>query len=187
VMRWVGLFVTALSFPLVLGGCHWGLMGVLLLGATSPGPYRSETLAKELGPQSVRTIGCLDVGLVVFDRAIADSVLMEEMLDFHVGNRCGYPEAIDLRKLVIRGQVTLPSHWANDPASKTDVALWDPRHEIRELNVGGAERGSERIRLDGAHFVERLCFDFDRIAPDVPEARPAEMCFVRHGHQWDPV
>jgi hypothetical protein len=195
-VRWIGLFAALSLAPLILGGCHWGLVGVMLLGGTAPLPYHAESLAKELGPQSVRTLGCLDVGVVVFDRLAdsnpsSNSTFTHEMLDFHVGNRCSYPEAIDLRKLVIRGERTVPAHWAEiDPANrdhvgKIDIALWDPRSEIRELSVGGSERGRERIRLDGAHSAERICFNFERIAPDAPEARPAEMCFVRKGYAWE--
>lgn len=156
----------------VLGGCHFGAMLLLSEATRAQGPYRPETIARELGAGSVRTIGCLDVGLVPFQRGGGD------LVDLHVGNRCGYPEGIDLRRAVITGYA--------DAGTPVDVALSDPRGEIELLHLGGAERARERIRLDHAERARRLCFDLERVDPDAPAARPRPLCFDRHGGAWRP-
>jgi hypothetical protein len=151
-------------------GCHVGLF--VLVGAASDAqrPYVPEAIAREVGPSRVRTLGCLDVGLVPFERGGS------ALVDVHVGNRCGYPEALDLRGLVIRGR--------DAAGDDHDVALVDPRSEIGLVHVGGADRGHERIRLEGAASSVRLCFHLERINPDAPAARPAPLCFERSDDGW---
>jgi hypothetical protein len=152
-------------------GCHLGFLGVVV-GTGASGPYQAETIAKELGPASVRTLGCLDVGFVPFERG------EHELVDLHVGNRCGHPEQLDLRRLAIRAY--------DSQSQEHDVALHDPRDEIASFHVGGSDRGYERIRLETppGHVVVRLCFEVERIAPDAPESRAARMCFRRANARW---
>jgi hypothetical protein len=157
----------------MLGGCHMGLLGLVSGGAAARGPYLPETIAREIGPASMRTIGCLDVGLVPFQR---DG---RELVDLHVGNRCGHPEALDMRRVVIRGY--------SESGASLDVTLSDPRGEIDLLHVGGSEQARERIGLENGAAARRLCFHVDRIAPDAPSARPAPLCFDRTtGDAWRP-
>jgi hypothetical protein len=158
---------------LFLPGCHFGLAGLVQGGGRADGPYIPETLGRELGSGFVRTLGCLDVGLVPFER---DS---RELVDVHLGNRCGHREAIDLRALSIRGTY--------EGDLEDDVLLADPRQEVEPLHIGGAERARERFRLVLAGAARRLCFDVTRIAPDTPAARPAPLCFVRSGDEWRPA
>ena len=146
-------------------GCHVGAMLAITHSALDQGPYRAETLAAELGPGSVRTLGCLDLGIVLYERNGKD------LVDVHVGNRCGYPERLDLGKLAIRG---------TDPAGNTrEVSLYDPKGEVVPLHVGGAQRGRERFRIDDARDMRTVCFDLDRAAPDAPAAHPPPLCFDR--------
>jgi hypothetical protein len=168
--------VRGAAFALValvcLSGCHWGLAGVVVGAVFLPGPYHAETLARDLGPHAVRTLGCLDVGFAITtsnDR---------ETLDVHVGNRCAHPEALDLSKLAIRG--------VDGRGEPQKIALRDPRREIAELHVGGSQRGKERFRLvSNSNFVpRRICLDVDRIAPDAPAARPAAICFEPVDDGW---
>jgi hypothetical protein len=162
----LGLVVLLVFVP----GCHFGLGGLLAEGSQAKGPYVAETLGRELGSGAVRTLGCLDVGLVPFQRSD------RELVDVHVGNRCGHREALDLRALSIRGTY--------DGDLEDDVLLADPRGEIAPFHIGGAERARERIRLVRAALARRLCFDLARIAPDAPAARPAPLCFDRTGDTW---
>jgi hypothetical protein len=166
------LFLATLATALMTAGCHIGLLMVAAGGALDQGPYRAETIATELGPTSVRTLGCLDVGLAVYQRG------PNELLDVHVGNRCGYPEALEVKRLRIHG--------VDEEGVSHDVTLYDPKNEIVRLHVGGAERGKERLKLQGAHELTRLCFDLQAIAPDVPAARPAPLCLER-GAGWRPA
>lgn len=147
-------------------GCHVGMALAVAGSALDQPPYRAETIAAELGPSSVRTIGCLDVGLAIYERD------HRELVDVHVGNRCGHPESLDLGKLAIQGVDT-----AGRPRL---ITLHDPRNEIIPLHVGAAEKGRERFRMENAHDLTRLCFDLEAIAPDAPAARPAPLCFERH-------
>jgi len=133
------------------------------------GPYHAETLATELGPTSVRTLGCLDVGLAVYRRGEA------VLLDVHVGNRCSYPEALDVARLRIHG--------VDQEGGDHAVTLYDPKSELVRLHVGGAERGRERLKLQGARDLTRICFDLQALAPDAPSARPAALCLER-GEGW---
>lgn len=152
-------------------GCHWGMVGLLKYGSEAQGPYRAETIANELGPRSVRTLGCLDIGLEVFADETSD------LLDVHLGNRCLDSEILDLRKLAIRGT-------DERGEAERDVAIRDPKNEIVPLHVGAAERGEEHFRLDNSLRSARLCFDLTRIAPDAPEARPERICFERRAPAW---
>lgn len=157
------LLLAGLLAAAATSGCHMGLLMVAAGAATDQGPYRPETIANELGPEAVRTLGCLDVGFALYER---DGV---DLLDVHIGNRCAHPEALDIRRLTFRGV---------DRAGATrSVTLYDPRSEIVRLQVGGAERGRERLKLEGANGLTRLCLDLEAIAPDAPEARPAALCF----------
>lgn len=161
------------ALPL-LGGCHFGALMLLAEGPRAKRPYHAETLVEELGPRSVRTIGCLDVGLVPFTRSGRDQV------DLHIGNRCGYPEAIDLRAAVITGY--------SETGTPVDVAFHDPRHEIVLLHLGGAERGYERLALEQSPGnARRLCFDLSRIDPDARAAEPTPICFDLSGGSWSPT
>lgn len=169
----VASVVIVLAASGVMGGCQVGLIGLIGAGSRAQGPYLSETIATEIGPASVRTIGCLDVGLVPFQRNGS------ALLDLHVGNRCGHPEAIDMRRLVIRGY--------DERGADHDVVLIDPRAEIALVHVGGSDRGHERIRLEGALGAQRLCFDLERINPDAPAARPTPLCFERTTNEWRPA
>jgi hypothetical protein len=171
-MRRSTLVAFALAAPL-LSGCHIGLAMLVAGSARGVGPYQAETLATELGPGSVRTIGCLDVGVVIHERSGVD------LLDLHVGNRCLHPEALDVARLTMRG--------VDDRGGARGVALSDPRHEVVRMHVGGAEHGRERFRLEGAHGLAGLCFHLEAIAPDVPGARPAPLCFERGAGGWQPT
>jgi hypothetical protein len=147
-------------------GCHVGLLGAAFGAAYDRSPYQPETIARELGPQAARTLGCLDVGFAISSEA------QGPLLDAHVGNRCGHPEALDLAKLVIGAR--------HRDGERGKLALWDPRREIVPLQIGGAERGREKIRLTGASSdVSQICLHVEGIAPDAPESRPAPICFER--------
>lgn len=160
-------------------------MGVfaLVLSGHDQGPYLPHTLSRELGPSSVRTVGCLDVGFALNERDGA------ALLDLHVGNRCTHPEALDIRRLAMRG--------VDEQGEARTLALYDPREEIGRFHVGGSEKGRERLRLQiyregrleslGAETLSRLCFDLGAIADDSPEARPAPLCFQRRGPSWSPT
>lgn len=160
-----------------LTGCHFGL--AMLVFNNSKPPYRAEEIATELGPAAVRTMGCLDVGLEVFEGGQAESTV-GTMVDVHLGNRCGYPEELDLRRIEIL---------ATTSQNKVGRArLDDPRAEVTSLHVGGSERGRERFRLVlSLADAERLCFDVEKIAPEAPEARPRPICFLRRENIWGPT
>jgi hypothetical protein len=166
-VRTASIAVASLS----ICGCHWGLIGVVVGSGNAQGPYIQNSLAAELGPTRVRTLGCLDVGIEPLgDRS--------DVVDVHMGNRCTHPEPIDLAKL----GVTVRKHEYEGVAR--DAAVWDPRNEVIPLHVGGAERGRERIRIDGMSTAQRVCFSFGSIVPDAPDARPLPMCFRRGTGEW---
>ena len=152
--------------------CHLGVLGIVMSGYDQ-GPYLPETLAKELGAGHVRTIGCLDLGLVMHERAGT------ELLDLHIGNRCGHPERLDVQRLTIRGVDT--------NGAARSIAISDPRSELARYHVGGAERGKERLRLEGALALARVCFHLEGVAPDVPSAQPAPLCLERREAGWLPA
>jgi len=156
-----------LAFATGVAGCHMGLAGVVAGSAKSHGPYRGNELVTELGAGSVRTMGCLDVGLAIEDRPKG------EHLTAHVGNRCAHAEAIDLKRLGLTA--------FDGESAPVGVTLSDPRSEIVELHVGPAERGHEHIRLakNESARLARVCFDLRGIAPDAPDATPAPICLVR--------
>lgn len=156
-----------------VSGCHVGAMMMVAQGSSDRGPYRAEAIAGTLGAASVRTLGCLDVGLAVHERNGS------ELLDVHIGNRCIHPEALDLAGLTVRG--------LGEGGGARAVMLSDPRSEITPMHVGGAEGGVERLRLEGAHGLDLLCFDVGHIAPDAPQARPAALCFERTPAGWRPT
>jgi hypothetical protein len=149
-------------------GCHVGLVGVLAGSATKHGPYRGNELITELGPDSVRTLGCIDIGFRVQHREEKG-----EHLDVHFGNRCAHPEAVDLKKASLTA--------FDLDGNPVGVSLSDPRNEIAELHVGAAERGEEIVRLDKAEAkpLGRICFDLKMVAPDAPDARPDPFCIER--------
>jgi hypothetical protein len=160
-----------LVLALSSAGCQIGLLGVVAGAADSNGVYRPGTIAHELGDGSVRTLGCLDVGLRVIDRDAAwDNGT--SLIELHVGNRCGHPEALDFSKIRIEG--TGP-----DGEIRT-VALDDPRSEIVRLEVGPGERGKEKVRMNTSVGLVQLSFDLAEIAPDAPHSRPAPLAFRRN-------
>jgi hypothetical protein len=161
------------AMTLLATGCHMGFLGAVAGSAFDQGPYLPRTLADELGSPSVRTLGCLDVGLDV--RGTRGG----ETLDVHVGNRCGHPERFDLKKLAV--------HAVDESGREREVTLRDPRSEVVIRHVGGAEHGRERFRLDvegGLSPLRRMCFDLGSVAPDSREARPAPLCFDRDDTAW---
>jgi hypothetical protein len=149
-------------------GCHIGLAAVIAGSAQSHAPYRGNELSTELGPESVRTLGCLDIGFRVQHREEKG-----EHLAVHLGNRCAHPEAIDLKKASLTA--------FDLDGNPVRVWLSDPRNEIAELHVGGAERGAEIVRLEKAEAksLARICFDLKMVAPDAPDARPEPFCIER--------
>ena len=154
-----------------LSGCHIGFLGVIGAGMAN-GPYAPETIAKELGPQAARTMGCLDVGFVPHERG------GQQLLDFHVGNRCPEPIAVDLRGVVLAAETA--------DGRQVPVKLHDPRTELVVVHIGASERGRERLRIDGAgEVLDRLCLDVQRLAPDAPSSHPPALCFRREASgQW---
>lgn len=159
------VLATALALTPLVAGCHWGLMGLAFGASTDQRSYERGAIASELGAPYVRTLGCLDLGFAVRERGGG------ELLEMRVGNRCGYPEALDLAKLTIRGETASGEAWP--------VTLGDPRGEIVLRHVGGEEQGQELIWLRGTDGVSRMCLHFDGVAPDAREARPKALCFVR--------
>lgn len=133
-------------------------------------PYDPERLSRELGPSFVRTIGCLDVGVV------PRGAHGLEKVDVHVGNRCKNPELFDLRKLRIQG---VDAH-----GREMRVTLSDPRNEVARLHVAGAERGRERFRLVvddvRTRSLYRLCFDLSGVVPNARGTPPSPLCFERN-------
>lgn len=168
----VACALAALTTLTTLTGCHMGLLGVVM-SAEDQGPYLPETLSLELGEGHVRTLGCLDVGFVMHERRERD------LLDLHVGNRCTHPEALDVRRLTIRG--------VGEEGASRSIVISDPRGEIQRYHVGGSERGRERLLLEGAHALARVCFHLEGITPDVPSARPLPLCLDRVGGAWKPA
>jgi hypothetical protein len=168
-MRTHTVLVAAL-LSATMGGCHMGLAGLALGASYSPGPYQPGEVAQSVGPDSVRTLACLDVGFAIDEDG-------GPLLDTHVGNRCVHPEPFDLGRLVIRGK--------DSSGSERVVRLVDPRQEIERLHVGALERARERVRLDGltADVIE-VCFDVTEVAPDAPHARPLPMCLRRGLEGW---
>jgi hypothetical protein len=164
-MRAFLLLASVVFVALVTSGCHIGLFMVAAGAALDQGPYRAETLATELGGESVRTLGCLDVGLALYERE------GDKLVDLHVGNRCSHPEALDMRRAVIRG--------VDEQGEQRTVTLYDPRNEVVRMHVGGSEKGRERLRLENVVGLAGLCFDLSGIAPDAPAARPSPVCFER--------
>ncbi len=148
-----------------LTGCHIGFLGVVGAGI-SKGPYAPETIARELGPRAARTMGCLDVGFVPFERG------GQQLLDFHAGNRCPEPVAVDLSGVVLDAETA--------DGRKVPVKLYDPRTELVVVHIGASERGRERLRIDGpSEVLDRLCLDVQKLAPDAPSAHPPPLCFRR--------
>lgn len=151
-------------------GCHMGLVGMVAGTSYSNGVYRADTIAHELGEPSVRTLGCLDVGLAIIDRDKAEDY-GTSLIELHVGNRCNHPEALDFAQIRIEG---------SDPhGDRRIVTLDDPRREIVKLHVGAGERGKEKIRMNTSAGLVQLTFDLDRIAPDAKNVHPAPVSFTR--------
>ena len=155
---------------LTLAGCHIGLAGLVLGASKSNGAYQPGAIAAENGPDYVRTLACLDIGLAIHDDHGLD------LLDMDVGNRCVHGEPFDLKEMLIR------AHDANGDART--VELVDPRHEIVFVHIGALERGHERIRLTGLDEVEEVCFELTRVVPDAPHTRSAPLCLFRAVDGW---
>jgi hypothetical protein len=164
---------SALVLSCALGGCHWGLLGLIAGGGTAQGSYQPGTIAAELGSSSVRTLGCLDLGLMVSDRDDGP------LLDMYVGNHCVRSAALTLDRLYIVGR--------DASGAARSVGMDDPRSEIVSVHVGGVERGHERIRLRTTYDIDRVCFHLEDVAPDAPEARPEPLCFHRSRGRWEPT
>lgn len=139
----------------------------LVMGsATSHGAYQEGKIAQDLGPDYVRTLACLDIGLAIH----------ESLLDLDVGNRCAHNERFELSEMLIAAR---DRH--GDPH---DVSLVDPRNEIKPVSVGALEYGHERIRLDGIDRVDDICFELTGVVPDAPHTRSAPLCLYRATDGW---
>jgi hypothetical protein len=150
-------------------GCHMGLAALAMGADQSSGPYQAGAIAADLGPDSVRTLACLDVGLAMDDER-------GPLLVTHVGNHCVHAEPFALDRIVL--------HAKDREGKGRDVTLHDPRREIQRLHVGALERGRERVRLDGLDGVEQICFELAGVAPDAPQARTSPICFSRALDGW---
>jgi hypothetical protein len=165
-------------------GCHMGFLGLVFGVDTGPPPYIGETLASELGRASVRTLGCVDIGLAPMDRAGATLAERGELVDIHLGNRCSHPEVVDLTRLRIRGRDADAD--ADADGAEHEIGLYDPHNEIVPLHIGGAERGVERVRLsvDPNLHLGRLMFMLDGVAPGAPTATATPLCFEHKAGAW---
>jgi|GEM_PF-7002664 len=162
--------ILLLACTWAIAGCHVGLLALASSAPDAQGPYLAGTLARELGPPAVRTLGCLDVAVTPITRR------GEDLLRLHVGNRCTHPEALDLAKLRMVAE--------DAEGRRLDPTLEDPRREIVRLHVGGSERGHELVRVLGLTRASRVCFAMEAIAPDAPEAVPSATCFARSRDGW---
>ena len=148
-------------------GCHMGLAGLMLGVSSAEGPYQAGAIASDLGPDAVRTLACLDVGLAITPNGA------DPLLEMHVGNRCIHAEPFDLQQLVM--------HAKGAAREERPVSLYDPRHEIVRVHVGAQARGHSRIRLRELDQVVEICFELEAVAPDAPHARPLPICLAREG------
>lgn len=107
--------------------------------------------------------GCLDIALRAKEQFTG-----EPTIDVSIGNRC--PEAlhVDLGKLRIRGHF--------DGAAPKQLALFDPRGEIREALLGGNSAASERLEIFGAQGAYELCVSVDAIVATRNSGPPHETC-----------
>jgi len=177
--------IVGVALALGSTGCHVGFLGLALSGI-GHGVYDRGDLAKKLGKDSVRTVGCVEVGLVRFERVEADQTAA--LLDLHIGNGCSRSTTFDLKRMRILAR------GAHDTSAS--VVINDPRSEIVPLEIGGKELGQERLRmLIGGVLepVERLTFELDTVVPDtrLPDGRraprPAPLCFERREERWLPA
>lgn len=112
-------------------GCQLGLLG-LVMSAHDQGRYLPESLARELGPTSVRTIGCLDVGLALHERE------GRELVDLEIAS---------LRGEVLFGPVIV------------DVAQTDELEGETSRKSAGAARGLIEPRIAGdVWFTQHVSF-----------------------------
>ena len=155
---------------LATSSCHMALAGLVLGASSADGPYERDAIAKELGPDYVRTLACLDIGLAIHERE------SDSLLDMDVGNRCIHGEPFALEEMKISAHDA-----SGDPRS---VSLFDPRHELVAVHVGAQERGHERIRMEGLTGVAEVCFDLTGVVPDAPHTHSAPLCLVRAEDGW---
>lgn len=117
------------------------------------------------GRRATRTIGCLDVGLV-----------LAQKLDVHVGNRCSHPEPFDLKAMAIVAR--------DEEQRLVSATLHDPRGEVAPLSVDAATHGRERFQFHVDEQARSICFDLRNVNRDAPEARPEPICFTRQDARW---
>jgi hypothetical protein len=118
------------------------------------------------GRRAVRTIGCLDVGLV----------LVPDRLDIHLGNRCSHPEPFDLKQMRITA--------TDASGAVVSHELKDPRSEVQPLQVDASTRGRERFFFGVSGEATKVCFDLRGVNSNASEARPEPICFTRDDTRW---
>jgi hypothetical protein len=117
--------------------------------AYQPGSFQSMT--EPLAGQRA-TIGCLDVAV---DRR-PDLPDGRVVLAYAFGNRCDHPTVVDLASVAMVGR--------GDDGRELRLVAFDPRREMRPLELDSCAVGRELIAYRSADRVHAVCVDTASIA-----------------------
>lgn len=124
---------------------------VLCLGACAYHPGSFRRYGETFEGQQV-TVGCLDVGIA--RRSDLDGT--DAVVAYQFGNRCAEPAVVDLATANVVGRT----------ADGQEVALapYDPKHEVRSLEVDGRWMGKEVLAYPSKVALVQVCVDAASIA-----------------------
>lgn len=98
------------------------------------------------------TLGCIDLAVTLTDDARAPGPIVE----YSFGNRCLHAATVDLS--AVRAVIYA------DAGATTEVHAYDPKHEIKPLQIDALWMGDERISYQGATAGNVICLDVGPIA-----------------------
>jgi len=104
------------------------------------------------------TVGCLDVAVALTDDETAPSPVVA----YSFGNNCFHQTIVDLSAVRVFG--------VQADRTRVELAAYDPRRELRPMQLDALTAGSERIayRSAAAPAPQEVCVDLGRLDADAP-------------------
>jgi hypothetical protein len=145
----------------LLGMIHRLTIGSLFLGGCA---YQADTFSYAHEPFKgwYVTVDCLDLAIEHRKYKQAN----RDIISYQFGNRCDDPTTVDLAAARVYGRT--------DTGDSVALVPYDPKQEIRVMQLDGRSVGREAIEYPTGRQVHSLCVD----AASIAQARPARwVCF----------
>ena len=109
------------------------------------------------------SVGCLDVAIAMTD----DQTAPGPIVSYQFGNHCLHQAIVDLASVRVMALTR--------DGARLELHAYDPRGEIKPMQLDAWTAGDERIAYDTPYPLEKVCVDLGRFDGDLASA-PAWTC-----------